>query len=189
MRHANAIFQHRSRVEVLRVDFFYTPKAAKDVTPQEAKKDFFRLLRNRRANKTLFGGMLGYIWKLEYGGYGRGFHFHTVFFYDGAEIYRDAYRADLLGKYWVDNTGSRGQFHNCNRDKRKYKHLGIGRIQRDEMDKRLNLARVLQYLTKKDYCFGPEITAGRVFGTGADPAPNLTGVGRPVSSTKRNRAT
>ena len=180
MDYEKSMFAWRSRLMVMRNDFGYHAKCNQVVTIAEARRDFKHFLNNSRKNSSLFGSMGGYIWKLEYGCDGKGFHFHVVFFYDGAKSQHDAYIAKQIGEYWVNTiTKGRGNYHNCNQDKRQYKHLGIGMIHRDETEKRGALSKAIQYLTKKDHCMKLDIDGGRVFGKGGKPAPNLTNVGRP----------
>jgi hypothetical protein len=180
MTYEKEMFAWRSRILVMRIDFGYLAEYGKVVTVEEAKKDFKHFLNNRRQNVTIFGPMGGYIARLEYGGDGKGYHFHVVFFFDGAKAIKDAYNADQMGRYWVNTiTRGKGYYHNCNRDKREYKYLGIGMIEHDDEEKRGNLSRAIKYLTKKDLCFKLEMAGGRTFFKGGKPPKNLTGVGRP----------
>ncbi|WP_368644140.1 hypothetical protein [Castellaniella ginsengisoli] len=55
---------------------------------------------------------------------------------------------DQIGQYWVEITGGRGYYHNCNRG--SYKHPGTGLIDHHDAEKRRNLMRSLMYLAKKD---------------------------------------
>ena len=180
MTYENEVFVWRSRILVMRIDFGYLAEYGKVVTLEEAKRDLKHFLNNRRKNATIFGPMGGYIAKLEYGGDGKGYHFHVVFFFDGAKAIKDTYKVDQMGQYWVNTvTKGKGYYHNCNRDKRKYKYLGIGMVHRDDVEKRGNLSKAIEYLTKKDLCFKLDMAEGRLFFKGGKPPNNLTGVGRP----------
>lgn len=185
------LFAWRSRLLVLRVDLEYRTDLDPPVTISQARKDLKRLWDNRLKNK-LFDHMGGYIWSLEFGGRGRGYHFHVAFFFDGARVQNDPYIARQIGEYWVKTvTKGRGAYHNCNRDKASYSRLnrlGIGRIERDELEKRQNLDLVVQYMTKKDYCLKPDFDSGRVFGKGGSPPVNTSGVGRPPRTQPKENA-
>lgn len=174
------LFEWRSRLLVIRLDFGFKAEYGKEVTVAEARKYLKKFLNNRRKNKTLFEWMGGYIWALEYGCEGKGLHFHLTFFFDGSEVWKDPYVGDKIGKYWVEViTKGKGNYHNCNRNKKGYKHLGIGMVHRDAVEMRRNLGCAIEYLTKKAHCFKVEMDDGRVFGKGESPPKNLTGVGRP----------
>ncbi|WP_415887580.1 inovirus-type Gp2 protein [Neptuniibacter sp. QD37_6] len=94
LSYIDKLFKKRSRLLVVRVDLSYKAEIA-DICRrasftmadhvsefEQVKADLERLLRNRRHNK-IFRGLLGYIWKLEHGVL-RGYHYHVVFFFDGA---------------------------------------------------------------------------------------------------------
>ncbi|MDO9144528.1 inovirus-type Gp2 protein [Rhodoferax sp.] len=180
-QYVNRIFAWRNRLEVIRVDLEYRTDKEEPSLAQ-ARSDLAHFMENRRHNR-LFDDIGGYIWSLEYGGRGRGYHFHVIFFFDGSKVQKDTYIARKIGEYWVDVvTKGRGAYYNCNGNKKRYQRLnrlGIGRIESDDEQKRHNLDHVVQYLTKKDYCLMPEFDGGRVFGKGKSPRINTLGVGRP----------
>ena len=175
-----SMFVWRSRLMVVRVDLGYLAEYGDAISIADARKDFKHFLNNRRSNPKIFGDLGGYIWKLEYGSEGKGFHYHVIFFFDGGEVENSGYKANQIGEYWKTKiTTDRGYFHNCNLDRHKYKHWGIGMIYCDDVEKRKNLAMAIKYLTKKDYCFKLDMDGGRVFQTGGKPPENTTRVGRP----------
>lgn len=161
------LFGWRSRINIMRLDLGFGAEHSAHITIEQAKYYLNKLLNNRRSN-SMFAALGGYIWRLEYGGDGKGYHFHVILFFDGSELLKDAYNADLIGKYWIDViTKGKGAYHNCNRDKSAYKRLGIGMVHRHNDEKRKALREdVIPYLTKKDYCFRPEMSGARVIGKG-----------------------
>lgn len=101
----------------------------------------------------------------------------------GSKVLKDAYLADLIGKYWVEFiTAGRSTFFNCNaeKDKYKYKYLGIGMISYGDDALGINLLKVVRYLTKKDQYLRKKVsTRHRVFGRGDIPDLRRSKAGRP----------
>ncbi|MGF6766022.1 hypothetical protein P3T24_006363 [Paraburkholderia sp. GAS33] len=142
-----------------------------------AKADMAHFLRNMRGN-TIFDAMVGYIWKLEYSRWS-GYHFHCVFFYDGSKVQKGAYIAQRIGEYWQNTiTNGRGFAHNCNLDPRRYRNWGIGRVDYDDVEKRLKLDQALAYLAKREqYVRVKPGSKYRVFQTGV--VKQKSAAGRP----------
>ncbi len=152
----DSLFARYSRLLVIRVDFAYRMgnaiQSKDEITGkyQEAKSDFQRFLNNRKANR-LFNHLVGYIWKLEYG-LEKGFHYHVLLFYNGAKVRQDEKIAMLIGEYWKNNiTSGRGLYYNCNASKSKYRSLGIGMINHDDVNLKDTLFKAAKYLTKVDH--------------------------------------
>ncbi|MGB8416983.1 YagK/YfjJ domain-containing protein [Paraburkholderia sp.] len=131
-----------------------------------AKDDMAHFLRNMRSN-AIFDAMVGYIWKLEYSRWS-GYHFHCVFFYDDSKVQKGALVSQQIGDYWENTiTKGRGFAHNCNRDQRRYRSWGIGRVDYDDVDKRVKLDQALAYLAKREqYVRVKPGSKCRVFQTG-----------------------
>ncbi|MFA6201631.1 MAG: inovirus-type Gp2 protein [Gallionella sp.] len=168
IKYINLLFEKYSRYMVMRIDFSYQSQYAKDITPDQAKRDFKLFLNNRRSNHSLFKHFRGYLWKLEWG-YDKACHFHLVLFYDGAHVRKDSHWAQKIGDYWKYHiTGGRGIFFNCNASKQKYKRLGIGMVSRHDIEKRKILtADVVSYLTKGEQFFqATSADHGRCYGKG-----------------------
>ena len=147
--YVDALFDHYSRLLVVRVDLSYQKRHAK-TTQAEAQQDREHLFRNTRSNK-LFENMVGYIWKLEHGSE-KGFHYHTIFFFDGSKVQQDIIKALQIGRYWTDIvTKGRGLYYNCNLDKSAYKRCGIGMVDHRDSSMRDTLTSLaVPYLTKTD---------------------------------------
>ena len=167
-----SLFHRHSRILVLRVDFGYRDGIDNLDEPFTSKKsieevrfDFHRFLNNRRSNQ-IFDHLIGYIWKLEQG-VTKGYHFHTILFFDGSIVHKDEYIAQKIGEYWQDSvTKGAGLFHNCNRYKKGYRKLGIGMINHDDHELRDNLLSALIYLTKSEQYLRVRTPGFRTFGTG-----------------------
>ncbi|WP_339652177.1 YagK/YfjJ domain-containing protein [Halopseudomonas pelagia] len=148
IHYVESLFECYSRMLVLRVDFGYT-KDNSSVGLDVVAEDLNRFLENRRSN-GLFKWMVGYVWKLEYARK-KGFHYHMVFFFNGAHVREDVVIAKMVGEYWRDVvTRGRGIYHNCNADKARYKRCGIGMMKHDDGEMREGLHDALQYITKSD---------------------------------------
>ncbi len=149
---------------VLRVDLYYLPEHANNVTLSEAKRDFEHFLYVFRRNKGFTKHLNGYLWKLEFG-HQKKLHFHMLFFYDGDYVRNDSYWANRIGCYWRDViTCGRGKFYNGNTKENKYKFerngwLGIGMINRRHDDpekdtgkikRDILLNKILKYMMKSE---------------------------------------
>lgn len=179
--YVDALFEFRSsRLLVLRIDFGYRKEFALQVTAKEAKDDLAHFLRNRRGNRELFGGWVGHIWKLEWSPV-KGCHFHLIFFFRGAERWKDVFIAQQLGIYWEKVTDGRGIYWNCNAAKGRYKRLGIGMLEYHDAEKIAVLKNdVLGYLVKTDQCLKARTLGdGDCFGRGEMPDSGTYRIRRP----------
>lgn len=164
------LFQRHGRLLVIRVDLSYRAEFNEShslgVLYEQAKIDREHLLNNIRSNHALFGDdYLGYIWKLEFGLYKK-FHYHFVFFFNGAKVARDVSKAMAIGEYWNHViTRGNGMYFNCNAKKGTYLYPGIGTIDYYDVDAVANLKRAMYYLAKPDYTVKMIANDGdRVFG-------------------------
>ncbi|MBL1265478.1 YagK/YfjJ domain-containing protein [Methylomicrobium sp. RS1] len=183
MRYIDSLFEHYSRLVVIRLDLYEDSPimSQSDIEKKywQAKYHFKRLLNNAKMN-CLFDAMVGYIWSLEYGPE-RGYHYHFVFFFDSSQVIDDVYLAWQIGEYWKGVvTDGRGSYWNCNAEKKKYPHLGIGIIHHSDVEKINCLKRAAAYLVKVDH-YVRMLTPdnGRTFGRGEILPPRTGTVGRP----------
>lgn len=176
-----ALFKKTSRILVLRVDFGYRAAVRGEINEISAAKHRDDFLNNTRSN-AVFKNLLGYIWKFEYGKT-KGHHYHFAFFYDGARVWKDSFRADQIGKCWEKITRGWGTYYNCNRSKCKYKYIGIGMINHDDIEMRENLKKAVSYLTKKDQYLRKRLSKKmKTFQTSNFPKFSDSRVGRPRRS-------
>ena len=149
--YVEGLFDTYSKLNVIRLDLSYNKEISKDITTNEVKQDLKRLLNNRRHNETIFGECVGHICKLEKGEE-KGNHLHSLFFFNGHKIENDAYKASQIGKYWEETiTDGKGMHHNCNANKSKYTHFGVGMINHFDTEKREILTNfVTPYLAKDE---------------------------------------
>lgn len=186
--YVNSLFSNYASMLVIRIDLAYPSIEEKfkgvvkqDIRIEQVNSDFQRFLENMRHNK-IFEHKIGHIWKIEYAEI-KGYHYHWIFFFNGAYVQRDHYIGNLIGKCWKDvATKGRGIFFNCNSKKAKYHHLGIGKIHASHPNDaalRYNLFNyVIKYLTKRDQFL--EVKLGikqRSFSTGA--IKEKSNVGKP----------
>ena len=172
----DALFIRYSRLNVVRIDLSY--RTEHRPTLWQIKKDFARLLNNARQN-SIFETVKGFVWHLEHG-FMTGFHVHLLIFLDGSDTRHDGFVAEQMGLYWENRiTEGRGRFENCNFNKNRYKHLGIGMISHHDDQKRGVLVNyVLRYLTKLDEVARLRLAKGtKTFGTSQMPEPH-PGTGR-----------
>ncbi|ATM96793.1 Protein of uncharacterised function (DUF3296) [Yersinia frederiksenii] len=160
------LFDRYAKLLVVRVDLSYQRAANKQITATLARQHRERLFRNMKSNR-LFEHAVGYIWKLEFGEY-KGFHYHMIFFFDGAKVREDVTLARLIGEYWRDSiTEGTGLYFNCNARKADYRINGIGLVSHADNAMREGLRRAVTYLTKVDTFARLTLPdKGRTFGKG-----------------------
>lgn len=189
----DALFGRYSRLLVLRIDFAYGKGKfeIEELSDSRDRLDVLNLVSKQiishRAelisylkNKCPELGVVGYVWKLEYGRE-KGHHYHMMFFLDGSKVRQDIVIAKWIGEYWNNViTLGKGVYYNCNGDKSKYKFCGVGMINHDESDKVSNLKKAAVYLAKVDrYISACMPENKRTFGKGGAPKGNCRSVGRP----------
>lgn len=140
-------------------------------------EDWRRLKDNMRGKPSLFRHLVGYVCSIEFSSIG-GHHLHVALIFDGSQVKRHEWLGDQIGQYWVETTGGRGYFHNCNRG--SYKNCGIGLIEHCDIEKRSHLMRGLMYLAKKDQFVRVKASPkSKTFMTGHMPKPPVGRTGRP----------
>ena len=80
--------------------------------------DLDKLIRARERN-PIFAHETGYTGCVEQGE-DRGYHIHAAFFFNGAEVRGDVYKAQQIGELWARLTLGQGYSHSCNHEKDKY---------------------------------------------------------------------
>ena len=162
------LFEHHSRLLVVRVDLSYQKESIRDKTisthiARAHRKSLFKRIHVH----SLFKHCLGYIWKLEYGQY-KGLHYHTCFFFDGSKVRGDIMLARRIGEFWRNEiTGGQGLYFNCNAIANTYAQSGIGDIHYTNHEKRRALQRIITYITKVDTAVRMVLPQGaRSFGRG-----------------------
>jgi hypothetical protein len=170
------LFAKRARLLVIRLDLSYKEKWASEITIEQAKRDLQRFLANLRSKRQT-DVQQGYIWRLE-DGEKTGYHFHVAFFLNNRLANQAVYHAMALGEYWEQTiTKGRGRYWNCNAIPNPMKRAGIGVVNWHDDDKRSELQKALDYLTKAAQMV--LIRGGRSMGHGqVDEAP-MVGPGRP----------
>lgn len=140
-------------------------------------EDWRHFKDNMRGKKSLFRHMVGYVCSIEFSSTG-GHHLHVALIFDGSHVKQHEWLGDLIGQYWVEVTGGRGYYHNCNRG--TYKYPGTGLIDYHDAEKRDNLMRTLMYLAKKDQFVRVKASPkSKTFMTGHLPEPPVGRTGRP----------
>lgn len=179
--YVDQLLEKHSKVQVIRLDLGYKKEVARTASLDDINKDLTHLLNNRRAKPSVFGNMIGYIAKREYTEE-KGPHIHSLLFFDGQKINKDAYKGDQIGEYWENQiTNGKGIFHNCNREKNKYAECALGMIDHTDKAKRTVLKeKVIPYLCKDEQSIEQIKTPGnkRSFTRGISPRKK-SNAGRP----------
>ncbi|MDG4128057.1 YagK/YfjJ domain-containing protein [Pseudomonas aeruginosa] len=148
-RYVDAVLDRYARTCVVRIDLYYRAEAQARLRVERVFDDLNRLLAARERN-LIFDHETGYICSVEQGE-DRGYHVHAAFFFSGAEVSADIYRAQRIGELWERITRGHGCFHNCNLEKDKYHdRQGLGLIHRRDLKARGNVHYAMRYLVKND---------------------------------------
>jgi hypothetical protein len=176
----NALQANYSRLQVVRVDCEYTQANTATINHDTASHHREQLCRQVRAQ---YPGLVGYLWKLEWGPE-TGFRYHCIFFFDGHQVRQDATLGEQIGMLWARQiTGGQGRYFNCNRNApQRYTHNALGECNYHDAEKRVALDHLAKYLTKVDEQI-VMTTPGRIFQTSKAPAiPERPRPGRPRQS-------
>lgn len=177
------LFNRYSRLAVIRVDLFYRrprdfEKVGDGVEPEVLVKDRYAFFRSLSGDER-FKNLAGYAWKIEHG-VEKGFHIHCIFFFDGSKVREDITYGRICGEKWIEITGERGDYWNCNSGKERYADIGVGLISHFEREKRTALVKAISYLTKPDYYLRlSDMVVGRIFGKGCIKDATRPAKGRP----------
>lgn len=148
-RYVDAMLDRYARTCVVRVDLYYRAEAQARLRAEHVFDDLNQLITERKRN-LIFDHEIGYICTVEQGE-DRGYHIHAAFFFNGAEVSADIYRAKRIGELWERITRGHGYYNNCNLDKAQYQDkLGIGMIYRRDLIARANVHYAMRYLVKND---------------------------------------
>ncbi|MBI5925872.1 MAG: inovirus-type Gp2 protein [Aquabacterium sp.] len=163
-------------------DLAYHTQQEGRVSLEELQRDRARLFANMKGKPSLFGHLIGYVWRIECSPKA-GFHLHVALLFNGAQIEHHEWLAQQIGEYWnQDITKGQGRFHNCNMEwKRTSPNYGLGIVNHYDNEKRSILRRkVLGYLCKNDQLVQVTPYPGcNLFGTGLTHRNTTKGRGRP----------
>lgn len=142
-----------------------------------ATEDWRHLKDNMRGKPSLFRHLVGYACSVEFSSTG-GHYLHAALIFDGSGVMQHEWLGELIGEYWVELTGGRGYYYNCNR--RSSKVPGTGLINHHDIEKRRDLMHALMCLAKKDQFVRVKASPkSKTFMTGHLPGPLFGRAGRP----------
>ena len=176
----NLLFEHHSRLLVVRIDLRYRKDAADVIPLERVQMHREQLLTDRRNYPEVFKGLVGYAWGFERGEQEGGYHYHLLAIFDGACRRDDVGIGIAIQDLWSEITEGYGQCYISNFDKKKMDregNLGIGMIHRDDVQLRINLIeKVAAYITKKCSTFDVQSSRTesgefRTFGKSQMPKP------------------
>lgn len=177
---------HRySKLLLIRVDFSYSKESRLTMTIDRLYQDFYRYL-GLRYKHACFNHLVGYVWAIEEGTE-KGPHAHALFILDGSKVREDISLGWTMHDLWVDDiTGGAGSSRNCNAFKDEYDDIGIGMIERADVDACEKAVKFATYLAKDPH--HPDVEEPQylrmkpagfdAFGTGQDYAADARS-GRP----------
>ncbi|MFP3495699.1 inovirus-type Gp2 protein [Pseudomonas sp. SIMBA_059] len=147
--YTDSVLDRYARTVVIRVNLYYHKLSQARQRVEQVFDDLDRLVAARERN-PIFKHETGFICAVEQGE-SRGYHIHAAFFFNGAEVRGDIYKARQIGELWGRVTQGRGYFNSCNQDKDRYEgRLGIGVIHRNDQDARSHVHYAMHYLVKDD---------------------------------------
>ena len=151
VQYVNQLFSRHSRLLYIRIDlsieYLYIPNddtALQQILAYHAK---FRKLISRK--EYPFAHLDGYIAHVEYGTE-KGHHIHMSLFYYEQETRADYIISEDVGNAWIKITEGIGKWQSTNRDRHKPSCNALGRIHRDNTEKRYCLYYTLWYTVKPD---------------------------------------
>lgn len=147
--YTDSVLDRYARTVVVRVNLYYLKLSQARQRVEQVFDDLDRLVAARERN-PIFEHETGYICSVEQG-QDRGYHIHAAFFFNGAKVCRDIYKARQIGELWEGMTRGVGYFDSCNQGKGRYGDcLGIGVIHRNDREIRSNVHYAMLYLVKAD---------------------------------------
>ncbi len=159
------VLDRYSRTVVVRVDLHYQAIAQARLRIEHVFEDLDLLVRARERN-PIFKHETGYICSVEQGE-DKGFHIHAAFFFNGAEVRSDFNKAREIGELWEQISRGRGYCYRCNDDKDRYgDEVGIGVIQRRDIQARQKVVKAMRYLAKDSQHLRIKPAGARAFRTG-----------------------
>jgi len=158
LRHLNRMFDKKGRCLIMRINFHYQrpgaggfPGTPAYVTDEMVRKHVQALLLYLRRN---YPSLVTYVWVIE-DGLLRGLHIHLLVAMDADRVRQDIVIARAIGERWANKiTKGLGWYHSCNDNKAFYARRGIlalGVVHRNNLPKRDNLEKTLNYFAKRDY--------------------------------------
>lgn len=136
-------------VVVIRLDLHYSSISQYRQRVEDVFTDLDRLTREIERNQ-IFEHLIWHICTVEQGEE-RGYHVHTAFFFDGAKVRSDVYKARQVGRLWESITRGLGYYYSCNADKERYgDDLGIGVIYKSDTRILSKVHKAMHYLAKDE---------------------------------------
>ncbi|KAA6171596.1 inovirus Gp2 family protein [Pseudomonas marginalis] len=134
-------------VVVIRLDLHYSSLSQYRLRVEDVFTDLDKLSREIERN-PIFDHLIWHICSVEQGEE-RGYHIHTAFFFDGAKVRSDVYKARQVGRLWENITCGLGYYYSCNTNKERYgDDLGIGMICQGDARIRSKVHQAMHYLAK-----------------------------------------
>ncbi|MBN2990629.1 inovirus-type Gp2 protein [Pseudomonas cedrina subsp. fulgida] len=147
--YTDSVLDRYARTVVVRVNLYYLKASQARQRVEQVFDDLDRFVAERERN-PIFKHETGFICAVEQGE-SRGYHIHAAFFFNGAQLRGDIYKASQIGELWGSVTQGRGYFDSCNQDKERYEgRLGIGVIYRNDQQVRSHVHYAMHYLVKDD---------------------------------------
>lgn len=165
-----SICEYYESVTNVRVDLSYLETARPTITIDDVYSHLDQLLYLKDFD-PLFKYLVGYVWHLEQGDQGKGFHIHCSFMFRGSEMSGDIKMGLAILSLWKRITGSKGSGVSCNSNKHWYdkEKVAVGYNKRTNAQGVNNMINANSYLAKAVQHLRIKPKARRAFGTGDKP--------------------
>jgi hypothetical protein len=164
-RYMVELFTRNGRLLVIRLDLGYLVSAEglrPNVTLEQARADRERFFNYLRRSCPL--DLKGYAWKLE-DGWHKGYHYHTLLFFDGHKHWKGVDIAEQLGEQWAAMVGPQAWYWNCNAHWRDQSAVGIVDWKNGPKLRAL-FTEAAPYLTKGDFLISHAMEGVKTFSKG-----------------------
>ena len=191
MEYTELLFEHYSRLAVIRVDLSYRQDQRRFIDIADFRKDIRKLLDRLQDKDCHFRDLEGYVYALEQGAQ-KGYHAHFLLFYDGSRIKFHRHIADCIIGTWKKITGEAGQGYNCNTKQNRKSYLerdkdALGTVNRGDHAKRLNVLQIVRYFTepsKTEQYLRVRVKNMQTFGHGKFNRPSRRGIAETINRVK-----
>lgn len=151
IKYIDRLFEKHSRLLFIRIDLSLQHiEIPEDESALHQLLQYFEQFRKIMSRKAgVFEGLDGYVAHVEYG-LEKGHHIHLALFYYEQVRRADYFISHQIGQTWEEITKGAGLWYSTNRNKRRPDCNALGKIHRDDLEKRYCMYYTLWYVVKAD---------------------------------------
>lgn len=144
--HLDTLFEHHSKILMLRVDLAYRKDSKAFITQDEKEMAWQMILLTEQL--TIHTDIIGFAWVMECSEL-HGIHIHAAFYLDGQRHRKIWNTWEAIKSLWMGITVGEGYAHRCE-PKIHYRVRGEWVIRHDDNKGRGGMQYILSYLSKVD---------------------------------------